>query len=73
MNVKNWPVLRPVIALLSSRKFLVIVFAALASVGLDLTPEFQALIIALGGVAFVLATAWEDSATKRAGGGNGRT
>ena len=69
MNLQNWPVLKPIIALLFSRKFLVVVFAALASVGLDLTPEFQALVIALGGVAFILATALEDAAEKRAGGG----
>ncbi len=68
MNVQNWPVLRPVIALLSSRKFLVVVFAALASVGLDLTPELQALVIALGGVAYILAQALEDAAEKRSGG-----
>ena len=69
MNIQNWPVLKPVIALLFSRKFLVVAFAALASLGLDLTPEVQTLVFVVGAGIVAVTTAWEDFATKRAGGG----
>jgi hypothetical protein len=65
---KEWPLVRPLIALLFSRKFLVVLLAALASLGLDLTPEVKALIFAIGGIVIAVTTAWEDAALKRGGG-----
>jgi hypothetical protein len=69
MNVKNWPVLKPVIALLFSRKFLVVAIAAAASLGLDLEPEVQALVFTIGAGVIAVTTAWEDYGVKRSGGG----
>lgn len=54
------------LGLLRSRKFWVLLFAALASYGLDITPELQALIILAAGVIFSGLTAWEDAAQKGA-------
>ena len=67
MDVKNWPIIKPLIGLVFSRKFLVILLAALASYGLDLTPEAQALVLGLGAVVIAVTTAWEDAAEKRGG------
>ena len=68
-NVKNWPIIQPLIGLVFSRKFIVVLIAALASMGLDLTPEMQALVFALGAIVIAVTTAWEDAAEKRAGNG----
>jgi hypothetical protein len=68
-NLKNWPILKPVFSLLFSRKFLVVFIAAAASLGLDLTPEVQALVFAAGAGVIAVTTAWEDAAAKRGGGG----
>ena len=66
-NVKNWPIIRPLIGLVFSRKFLVVLITALASLGLDLTPEIQALVFSVGGIVLALSIAWEDAAAKGAG------
>jgi hypothetical protein len=71
VNIKNLPIIKPIIGLVFSRKFLVLVFAALAAYGLDLEPELQAVIIALGAIVLPVTIAWEDAATKRAGGNVG--
>ena len=54
--------------LLSSRKFWVLLLPVLASFGLDMSPDVQALILFGAGVIFAGTTAWEDAASKRAGG-----
>jgi len=52
------------LAVLRSRKFWVLLFSALASYGLDITPELQALIIMVAGIVFASLTAYEDVASK---------
>lgn len=47
--------------LLGSRKFWVLLFAALVSYGLDITPEAQALVIMVAGAVFAAAQAYEDA------------
>ena len=66
---KKWPLIQPLIGLLFSRKFLVVAIAAGVSLGLDLTPETQALVFAVGAGIIAFTTAWEDAAKKGAGGG----
>lgn len=63
-NWKYWPVIRPIIALLSSRKFLIALAPFLLHWGFDLTPELMTVI---GGIAAVLigSIAAEDYAEKR--------
>ncbi len=65
----TWIVIKPLIALLSSRKFLVLLFPVLASFGLNLDGQTQALIIVVSAALFAGTTAWEDAAGKRAGQG----
>lgn len=61
-----WPVIRPIIRLLSSSKAVALVLAALAAdFGLDLSPEMTALIYALAAVIYAATTAVEDAAQKR--------
>jgi hypothetical protein len=43
-----WPVIRPIIALFSSRKFLVALAPLLLAVGFDLSPEWITVIASLG-------------------------
>ena len=62
-NWKYWPIVRPIIALLSSRKFLVALVPFVAAWGLDLSPE---LITMIGGLAAVVigGIAYEDGKEK---------
>ena len=68
-QISQWPLIRPLIGLLFSRKFLVVAIAAGVSLDLDLTPEVQALVFAVGAGIIAFTTAWEDAAKKGAGGG----
>ena len=66
-NIKNWPLIRPCIGVVFSRKFLVVLIAAVASYGLDLTPEMKGLILLAGAGIIAVTNAWEDAAAKGAG------
>jgi len=68
-QLKEWPFLKPIIGLLYSRKFWVLLFPVLASFGLDLDANVQALVILVATTIFAGSTAWEDAAEKRGGGG----
>jgi hypothetical protein len=54
------------IALLGSRKFWVLLFAVLASYGLPISAELQAMIILVAALFFAGSTAAEDIARERA-------
>ena len=69
---KKWPLIQPLISLLFSRKFLILLFPVLASFGFDLDANMQALVILVAASLFAGTTAWEDAASKRAGGSRGR-
>ena len=56
-----------VIGLVGSRKFWVMLFAALVAFGLDVSPEMQAFVILVATSIFSLGTAWEDAAELRGG------
>ena len=64
------PFIKPLEGLLKSRKFWSLLIAVLVSeFGLDLSDNVQAMIYLVAAVVFTGATAWEDGALKRAGGG----
>lgn len=64
----NTRIVKMVVALFTSRKFYVLLFAVFASYGLPINAETQALIIFLAAATFAITTAWED--TRRNGGNN---
>lgn len=63
-SLKEFPVIRPLLRLLNSSKFWAVFFAALASSGLDISAEWRAFIILIGGVVYAMATAYEDGKAK---------
>lgn len=66
--MKNWPILKPFISLLFSRKFLVLFVVTLASSGVAWAANLEAfvpLIVMLGGTVMTTLTAWEDANAKR--------
>ena len=65
---KYWPIVGPVIALFSSRKFLVALAAVLAGYGLTLSPELMTLILIVSTAVVGGGIAVEDAAAKRAKG-----
>ena len=70
MTTDGYPQLDPfhrervmgVLSLLTSRKFVVAVFAVLAMLGLDVSAEVQAGVTSMLGLGLILAIAWEDVA-----------
>ena len=61
-----WPIVRPVVRLLSSSKFIALLLAALiADYGLDLSDNVQAMVYAIAAVIYAGTTAVEDAAAKR--------
>lgn len=69
-NWKYWPIVGPIVALLSSRKFLLALGAVLAAdFGLHLSDDLIALIVAVGVAIVGGGIAIEDAAQKRASGG----
>ena len=70
--MKEWAVIRPLIGLLFSRKFLVLFLAALISSGAAWAADYEQwipLIVMLGAGLNGAFIAWEDAAQKRAGNG----
>jgi hypothetical protein len=70
--MKNWAILKPLIGLLFSRKFLVLFLAAAVSSGAAWASdaeEWIPLIVMLGAGLNGAFIAWEDAASKRAGNG----
>lgn len=63
-----WPIIRPILSFLSSRKFVALVVSVLITeFGLDLSDNVQALIYMLAAGIYTFSTAIEDAASKRAG------
>lgn len=58
---------RFILSILKSRKFWVLLAGALATLGLDIPAEWQALAIFLAAVVFAYTTALEDAALKSGG------
>ena len=65
--IKLLPIIRPVLALLSSRKGVATIAIVLATFGLDLAPNVQAAIVTIMGAVLACAIAYEDGQEKRAG------
>jgi len=72
MNPKEWAIIKPIISLFFSRKFLLLLVAALASSGMAAAAgmeEWIPIIVMVGAAINGVLIAWEDAAGKR--GGNG--
>ena len=70
MKVSQWAVIKPLISLFFSRKFLVLFIAALASSGIAAAADVEEwipVIVMAGAAINAVMIAWEDSASKRAG------
>jgi len=65
--MQNWKIIKVILAILTSRKFLILLLSVLASSGLDISPEWKAMIFFLAGAVWAIATAIEDAAAKNAG------
>ncbi len=68
--MREWAIVKPLVSLLFSRKFLVLLVAALASSGLAAAAglgEWIPIIIMVGASLNGVLIAWEDAAAKRGG------
>ena len=68
--MQNWAILKPLIGLLFSRKFLVLFLSALVSSGVAWAAdakEWIPIIVMAGASLNAVVIAWEDAAGKRAG------
>lgn len=59
--MNNWPVIKPLIGMIFSRKFITLVLACLAAYGLPLKPELEAIIYLVAATFYAVTTAWEDN------------
>lgn len=67
MAQEDWQFLKyKLIGLVGSRKFWVMLFAALFSVGVDIPPAMQAFVIVVATSVFMTTTAWEDNVSRKA-------
>ena len=67
--MREWIILRPLIGMLFSRKFLALFLAALVASGAAWASDFEQwipVILIFGSGLYATLTAWEDAATKRA-------
>ena len=70
--MREWAIVRPLIGLLFSRKFIILLLAALVSSGMAAAADLEEwipLIIMVGAGLNGVLIAWEDAADKRAGNG----
>ena len=70
--MKEWAIIKPLISLLFSRKFLVLFIATTIASGASWAADLEIwipVIVAFGAAVFSTLTAWEDAAFKRAGNG----
>lgn len=68
--MKNWVLIQPLIGVLFSRKFLVLVVSALAASGAAFAADLEQwipVIVMFGGALFSFLTAWEDASAKKSG------
>ena len=68
----EWAIIKPLIGLLFSRKFIILLVAALASSGIAAVADMEEwipIIVMVGAGLNGVLIAWEDSAAKRAGNG----